>query len=348
MKHSFFHSILYGSVRSFFVGITATIGIGVGILLVMLLIGGVTETTPKEFDRTYTVELLPNADGVRKVKSKNSPVILQLNITGIIGTEELSMETIRQQLIESREGYLAKDRVKALFLNINSPGGTVVDADGIYHAIKAYKEEYKVPVYAYVDGLCASGGVYVAAAADKIYSNEISLIGSVGVLSPSFFNVSKLIETVGIESLTLTEGKGKDDMNPLRPWKPGESDMYKAIIKYYYDIFVNIVTEARPKITKEKLVDDYGAGVFPALEAEKYGYVDSANLSRNEALKLLLKELSIDDDFYQVVQLTDTNWVKKLFTSKNPVFQGKVTHTLDLPQELDQKLSGKYLYLYRP
>lgn len=62
---------------------------------------------------------------------------------------------------------------------INTPGGTVVDADGIYRALLEYKTKYDVPIYAYIDGLCASGGMYVALAADKIFASDVSLIGSV-------------------------------------------------------------------------------------------------------------------------------------------------------------------------
>jgi protease IV len=348
MRHSFFHGIFYGSVRSFFVALTATVGVAFGFVFFIVIVGGISSTTSKDVDQEYDVEILANAEGVRKVESKKSPAILQLNIHGIIGTEALNMNTIGQQLIESREGTLKKDRVKALFLHINTPGGTVNDADGIYRAILAYKEQYDVPVYAFVDGLCASGGMYVASAADKVFATDVSLIGSVGVLSPPFFNFSKLIEKIGVESQTISAGIGKDDMNSFRPWKPDEDKMYKEIIKYYYDMFVNIVISARPDIGKENLVEKYGAGIFPAALAQEYGYIDQANASRNEALKRLLHEIGIDDDYYQIVGLQSSNWASKIFSSTNPLFHGTVNHKIELPQEVDSRLSGKYLYLYRP
>lgn len=348
MRHSFFHGIFYGSIRSFFVALTATVGVAFGIIIFFLIIGGISSTTSKEIEQEYDLEILANAEGVRKVESKKSPVILQIDIHGIIGGESLNMSTVRQQLIESREGDLKKDRVKALFLNINTPGGTVNDADGIYRAILAYKEQYNVPVYAYVDGLCASGGMYVASAADKVYASEVSLVGSVGVLSPSFFNFTGLIDKIGVKSETISEGKGKDDMNPFRPWKPDEDKMYKEIIKYYYDMFVSIVTTARPKIGKENLVEKYGAGIFPAELAQEYGYIDQANTSRNEALKRLLHEIDIDDDYYQVIGMKSSNWAAKIFSQSNPLLHGTVNHKIELPQELDAGISGKYLYLYQP
>src|SRR5690606_9333623 len=135
------------------------------------------------------------------------------------GTESFNMNTFRAQLMESREGIFEKSPVVALLLHIQSPGGTVIDADGIYRAIKAYKAQHNIPVYAYVDGLCASGGMYIAAAADKIFASDVSLIGSVGVISPPTFNFTKTMEKLGIEALTLSAGIGKDDLNPFRPWK---------------------------------------------------------------------------------------------------------------------------------
>lgn len=349
MKQGFFNGIFFGSLHSFFAALMATLGVFAGLIVFFIFLSGISSTAKKEVERTYEVKILPNADNVRKVVSSKAPVILQLNIDGVIGTELLSMETIEKQLIESREGDLKDDRVKAILLHINTPGGTVVDSDGIYRHLKSYKEQYKVPVYAYVDGLCASGGMMAACAADKIYANDVSIIGSVGVLSsPSFINVSKLLDTIGVSSLTISEGKGKDDMNPLRPWKPDEDANYKELIKYYYEMFVNIVTTARPKMTKEQLIQDYGAAVFPAPIALQHGYIDGSGVSRNETLKMLLKEIGIEDDFYQVVRLDDTNWVSKIFSSQNPIFQGKVSHKLELPYDLDPKLSGQALYLYRP
>ncbi|MEC7839920.1 MAG: S49 family peptidase [Chlamydiota bacterium] len=348
MKHSFIPGVVYGSLRAFFMALMATVGIAFGIILFTVIIGGISSTSTKDVDRDYKVQILPNAEGVRTVESKNSPVILQINVNGVIGTELLSQDTIREQLVESREGDLKKDRVKAILLNINTPGGTVVDSDGIYRAVKAYKEQYKIPVYAYVDGICASGGMYVASAADKVYANDVSLIGSVGVIGPSFMNFSELIDKFGIKSLTISEGKGKDAMNPLRPWKPEEDAMYRDVIKYYYGMFVDIVTEARPEIGKENLIEKYGAKVFPAEVAKTHGFIDGSNYSRSEVLKLLLKEIGISDSYYQVVQLQNTNWISRLFTNKNSFLQGVVKHKLDLPHEISPELTGKFLYLYRP
>lgn len=340
-------SIFYSALRSFFTALFGIIGLGLGFIPVLVILIALFTSSESEPEAKFSVKVAPNAEGVRKNMSKDSPAILKLNIVGVIGGEELNMKNVRQMLVESREADLKNNRVKAIMLYIESPGGTVVDADGIYHALKAYKEQYKVPVYAYVDGLCASGGMYVACAADKIYASETSIIGSIGVIAPSFINVSSLLDKIGVSSLTLFAGKGKDDMNPMRPWVPGEQASFESLIKNYYKQFIDIVTSNRP-IDKKKLVDEYGANVFPAKQAADYGYVDGSGISYNDALKLLLKKLSINDDYYQVVEMENKTWYNTLFNSESPVFTGRIKHQIQLTPELDPALVNKFLYLYQP
>jgi signal peptide peptidase SppA len=340
-------SIVRTSIRTFIISLFVIFGLAVGIFIVLAIIGGVklSENTPTS---NYTLEYLPNADGVRKILSKSAPVILRVNINGVIGVEPLTAPSFREMLVESREDSLKNDRVKAILLYINSPGGTVSDADGIYQALKEYKEQYKVPIIAYVDGLCASGGMYVSAAADEVYASTISLVGSIGVIAPSFVNVSKVMEKIGIEQLTLYAGKGKDEMNPLRPWKPGEQDNLNDMIQYYYHHFVEIMTSSRKNLDAKALVEDYGAKIYPADEGVAKGYINEAGISYRDALNVILKKLSIEDKYYQVVQLDSSNWFTNLFKSHSSLLTGTVKHELVLPYTLDPKLNNQFLYLYKP
>ncbi len=339
-------SIFYVSLRSFFKAMFTMLGLAIGFFLILLLIGlaQTTETTPA---LNFSQDIAPNALGERKILSKSSPVILKLNIEGTIGLENLTTENVQTMLTESREGDLKNDRVKAILLKINTPGGTVTDADGIYRAIKRYKEQYGVPVYAFVDGLCASGGMYVASAADKIFATNVSIVGSVGVLTPTYFNVYKLLEKIGIDALTITAGKGKDELNPTRPWVPGEEKTTQDLINYYYNYFVNVVTDARPRLSREKLINDYGAKIFAASQAVDFGFIDHADGSYEHTLKELLAKIGIEDDYYQVVELTKSSWLSTLFQASSSLKNGKVVHTLGF-DELDPKMMNQYLYLYKP
>lgn len=342
-------SILFASVRSFFVAASSIVGIGMGVILLVLLIALIsTSTSQEEITTSYKAEILPNANGVRKALSKEAPVLLQFNVHGVIGVDNLTTASVRQQLIESREGTFENNRVKGILIHMNTPGGSLDDSDGIYRLLKAYKERYKVPVYVYVDGMCASGGMYIASAADKIYASDVSLIGSVGVLTPSFMNFSDLLDKIGVKALTLTAGKGKDELNPLRPWKPGEQDAYQNIIDYYYQSFLDVVTEARPNLSRSKLVEVYGAHIFPAPIAKEHGFIDENGKSLADAQKALLHELGIEGDYYQVLQLESKNWVSDLFRGQSSLLNGKVTHDVRLSSELPPELMNKFLYLYSP
>lgn len=341
-------SIFFSSLRAFFITLFSVAGFLAGLLLIATLIGsfvGTSENLP-EISYKFSPSIQPNAKGIRKALSSSSPVILKINLKGIIGTDSLDQHSIRQQLIESQELTL-KNRVKGVLLHIESPGGTALDSDGIYHAIKAYKKQYNIPVYAFVDGICASGGMYIAAAADKITATDASIIGSVGVVTPPFMNVSQLLEKIGVQSETLYEGKGKDNMNPFRPWKKGEDENLKGLITYYYNAFVDIVANNRPNLSKEKLVDVYGANVYPAEQAKTYGYIDENGFSYGDTLKLLANDIGLEEDNYQVIELQSNSWFSELFRSRADLLHGRITHHVSLSPETDPKLQNQFLYLYR-
>jgi signal peptide peptidase SppA len=256
---------------------------------------------------------------------------------------------LRNVLFDSREGILSHDRVKAILLYIDSPGGTVTDSVAIYKELKAYKEKYKVPIYAYIDGICASGGVYIACSADKIYASSSSVIGSVGVVLGPAFNFSGLMKQYGVESLTITQGKDKDMLNPFRPWQAGEDTSLQNVTQALYQEFVETVVSARPRLNKEKLINDYGAQIYVSQLAQDFGYIDVANADYNMALKDLAQAAQIpEDQSYQVVNLAPPRpFLLNLAGNCETLFKGKIIHELQVGP-IHPELSGKFLYLYQP
>jgi len=136
-------------------------------------------------------------------------------------------------------------------------------------------------------------------------------------------------------------------MSPFRPWKKDEDASLQALTAYFYEQFVNIVTEARPNLDKQKLINEYGANVFDPITAQKIGYVDSAPATRRETLLALLKEADIDPTkTYQVVELEPkSEWLSDLFNANSPLFTGKIEHTIDTGAP---KLREQISYLYQP
>lgn len=342
-------TIFKATIRRFFSVLATVLGFLVAFILIILLSSLFQKDSAVEIKHKLNAEIQPNAQGVRKDLTSSAPVILRIDIDGIIGTDSLNRETVNQQLIESREKPFDDNQVKAILLSINTPGGTVTDGDGIYNALKRYKDKYNVPIYAHVDGLCASGGMYIACAADKIYATNSSVVGSIGVIAPPAFNFTQLMEKIGVDSKTLIAGKGKDELNPFRPWKPDEGKNYQMLIDYFYRLFVNIIIENRKSIDKEKLIADYGADVFPAEKGMELGFIDGANQTYNETLSMLAKEIGVQEDEYRVITLTKETWITSLFNAENmgQIFKGTIKHQLEIPGQLDSRLANQFLYLYQ-
>ncbi len=251
-------------------------------------------------------------------------------------------------LLDSREGKLGNDRVKGILLQINTPGGFATTSGDIYQLLMQYKEKFKVPVYAFVNGLCASGGMYIACAADKIYATNSSTIGSVGVRLGPAFNVSETMEKAGVKAVTLTAGKDKDMLNPFRPWKEGEDDSLKAILASEYEEFVNVVASSRKSLGKEKLINEYGAQVYGGKKAQELGYIDESGASYVTAIAALAKAAGVEEE-YQVLQMEPHQSIlKELSENKFNLLRGKVEHTFPQAPSLSSEMSGKILFLYDP
>ncbi|MFA6118320.1 MAG: S49 family peptidase [Parachlamydiales bacterium] len=306
-------SIFISGIRSFINTLLGTAGIFIALMACIMIFAIFLGNEQKDALKNK-VEILPDLNGETKILSLKTPVVLQLDIHDIIG-KSFTYEDIYYQLIESRKSFLKNNRVKAILLHVNSPGGDAVDSDDIYKALKKYKEKYNIPIYAYIDGLCASGGFYISCAADKIYSSSNSIIGSVGSRIGPFFNFSKILENWGINSSTITDGKNKDMMNPFRPWVKDEDESLKEINEYIYNNFVDIVAKAR-NINKDLIIKEYGAKIFSSKKAKEIGYIDETDSSYEIVMTDLLNAAKIDlSKEYQVVTLkTKKTWFQPLVT----------------------------------
>ncbi len=344
-RESIFISALRGFCRSFFI----LLGIFAALLVVTFAYSSFS--SPYQSQEKTTLEILPDLEWKQDVVSMSAPAILQINIHGVIGDpEKLDSGSIKSILVDSRKGLLTGDRVKAILLHFDTPGGTVTDSDNIYRLILAYKERFKVPVYGYIDGMCASGGMYIASAADKIFCSPVGVVGSVGVVIGPFFNFYDTIGKLGVEARTLTEGLDKDMMNPFRSWKPNEDESLKEMIGYFYKQFVEVVTTGRPNLSKSKLINEYGARVFEGITAEQYGYVDVAESSYSNALIALMKEAEIDADKpYQLVQLKpERHFLSDLVSGHSPLAKGKVEHQIQIGSDKTHAIRDRFAYLYQP
>ena len=162
---------------------------------------------------------------------------------------------------------------QAVILRINSPGGSPVQAGYINDEIYRLKEKHpEIPVYAVISDVCASGGYYIAAAADKIYANKASLVGSIGVIMAGFGFVDA-IEKLGIERRLLHAGKNKGLMDPFQPLKLDEQDHVQGLLDEIHQQFIDIVKKGRG----DRLVDDeklFSGLIWSGEESLALGLVD--------------------------------------------------------------------------
>ena len=308
-------SIFVSAIRSFFNAFLAMIGIEIGLIVLFFIImgfsGGTPTTAPNE---NFVMELLPDSEGNSSLLDESAPVLLQVDVDGIIGLDDTTSDIFETGLRLSQHTPLIKSgRIKGVLLNINSPGGVTTDSAEMYKAVLRYKEKYKVPVYVYSSGLCASGGYYIACAGDKFYASPTTLVGSVGVKMVPFFNYYGLMEKYGVKAVEISEGKYKvkypsftqpaQDANG-KPDDASYEDLIE-ITKQLYDQFVTLVDASRNKagLTKDKLINQYGAQVYLATKAAELGYIDVANVYREQALTDLAAVSGIDANTkYQVLR----------------------------------------------
>lgn len=297
-----------------------------------------------------TVSVEPDANWDRKLLPPSAPVLLRLDINNVIGLKKMKEKNVMDQLVAAQSRYADSKRLKGILLVIDSPGGAASDSSLIYQHITSFKEKYKIPVYAYVNGMCASGGMYIAASADKVLSAENGVIGSVGVRIGPVLGFSGLMKDYNVEAVTITQGRNKDMLNPTKPFDPNTYKCLIELVKDDYEKFVDIVTKARPRLSKSKLINEYGAEIFSAQRALEYGYVDSDNSSYSDALTELAAAAGIDKDTpYQVLRLQTQNPLfKDLFDEDSMFRKGTIVHTHRFPNQLDPELEGKLLYLYDP
>lgn len=166
----------------------------------------------------------------------------------------------------------ADDAVKALVLEVNSPGGGITASDVMWRALTEFKKSGK-PVVALLGDVAASGGYYVAAAADRILAHPTTLTGSIGVIIFQF-NLEDLLAKVGVKENSIKSGEHKDIFSPFREMTPGERADVQAIVDVMLGRFVEVIVSGRG--LEEEAVRRLADGsVFDARRAVEIGLVDS-------------------------------------------------------------------------
>jgi serine protease SohB len=176
---------------------------------------------------------------------RDKPVVPVVRLTGTIGfSTPLKPGLTLANSARNLERAFAVKKAKAVALVINSPGGSPVQSHLIYRRIRQLAEEKKLPVFAFIEDVGASGGYMIACAADQILCDPSSILGSIGVVGASF-GLTEAIRKIGIERRVYSAGERKVTLDPFLPENPDDVARLKAIQRNIHDGFIALVKERR-------------------------------------------------------------------------------------------------------
>src|ERR1700744_2265374 len=176
---------------------------------------------------------------------RGTAVVPVVRLSGVIGAVTplrpgMSLAGVAKML----ERAFGMRNAKAVALLINSPGGSPVQSRQIYLRIRQLAAEKKLPVLAFVEDVAASGGYMIACAADEIFCDPSSILGSIGVVGGSF-GFQELIKKIGVERRLYTAGEHKAMLDPFKPENPGDVARGKALQHDIHSIFIALVKKSR-------------------------------------------------------------------------------------------------------
>jgi protease IV len=222
-----------------------------------------------------------------------------VDLDGIIADNENSSA---DNIINSLRSAFEDSKTAGVILRINSPGGTPVQAGYIYDEIVRLRKLYPdIPLYAVISDMCASGGYYVASAADRIYADKASIVGSIGVRMDNFGFVGT-IDKLGIERRTLTSGENKALMDPFLPVNPEQQKHLQTMLDNIHQQFIDAVKKGRGDRIKD---DDrlFSGLIWTGEESLKLGLVDELGSAGYVAREVIgaedIVEYTVTEDLFE-------------------------------------------------
>lgn len=309
-------------------------------LVVTLATTGCITVEVPLFGRPELVEQSVYGDGDAK--------ILMLDIGGVLSTRSEAgtfgfgarssiVARVRQQL----EIAAQDDAIRALLLRIDSPGGTVIASDILYREVIRFKRETGLPVVAQIMGMAASGGYYVAMAADEVRAYPSAVTGSIGVIMAGL-NMTGLLDKVGVANQTLVTGAFKDAGSPLREMRPEERAQLQTIVDDLFEGFLDVVDRGRPDLDRAAVEALADGRVYSARQAKENGLIDALG-DLPEAIAATKKRAGIEGEVTVIVYHREGELPQNLFSNRAPP-----SSPMSLPAWLENVVRPSFLYLWAP
>ncbi len=233
----------------------------------------------------FVIDAVPAVDGLTETVVLEDPgagssaKIALIQITGLIADADrrgliTKGENPVARFVESLHKAKKDPKIKAIVLRINSPGGTVTASDVVYREIQHFKNSSKKPVVVLMSDVAASGGYYIACAADEIIAHPTTITGSIGVIIQTF-NFSEGMRRIGINADSITSGPNKAAGSPFEPMPPEHRALLQGLVDEFYANFVAIVTDSRPNLSIADLEWITDGRVVTGKRAAEVGLIDS-------------------------------------------------------------------------
>lgn len=254
---------------------------------------------------TYLGEV-PVIGGIFKPKEK----VAIIRFSGVIADQGMRRNSIsHERYLGLIEDAFELHKLQAVALAINCPGGSPAQSALIGNSIRRLAEEKNIPVLAFTEDVAASGGYWLACAADEIYAQESSIVGSIGVISASF-GFQDLIARYGIERRVHTSGKNKGFLDPFQEEKPEDVKRLKGLQQDIHDIFKDWVRSRRGEKLNADEKTIFEGQFWTAATALSYGIIDGVGDLRSVCKERYGKEIKFVD------LSPDRGFFASLFSSK--------------------------------
>ncbi|MDX1711276.1 MAG: S49 family peptidase [Rhodovibrionaceae bacterium] len=212
---------------------------------------------------------------------KLPPVVPLVRVGGVIGGGggPLRQSISARSLYPALERAFKLPRAKAVAIVVNSPGGSPVQAALIAQRLRELSEEKNLPVYAFCEDVAASGGYWIACAADEVYAHENSVVGSIGVVSAGF-GFPGLLDKLGVERRVHASGERKAMLDPFRPEDPEDVKHLEALQEDVHESFKSIVRERRGERLKASEDKLFSGAFWTGKTSLELGLVDGLGTPR--------------------------------------------------------------------
>ncbi|QQZ43801.1 signal peptide peptidase SppA [Pseudomonas sp. SK3(2021)] len=229
---------------------------------------------------------------MEKTATRGAGYTALIEVTGMIADKESASA---DNIVTGLRAAFEDSKVKGVVLRINSPGGSPVQAGYVYDEIRRLRGLHPdIKVYAVISDLGASGAYYIASAADQIYADKASLVGSIGVTAAGYGFVGTM-EKLGVERRTYTSGEHKSFLDPFQPQKPEETQFWQGVLDTTHRQFIASVKQGRGERLKDKDHPELFSGlVWSGEQALQLGLIDGLGSASSVARDVVGEKELVD------------------------------------------------------